>query len=100
MGRFQELPPDEYARLDIAEVNLQCASELLDWEEVDVPGYLRKIDRWTDQVRQHTHKWFPYVRDSGQCRGDSDAKIRAKILTPFCNAIWERTTTSSGSRNP
>lgn len=64
MRRFHELPPEEYAKLDIGEVNLECAEKLPGSQELDVPSYLAKLDEWAELIRNQTkHAWPRFDRN-------------------------------------
>jgi hypothetical protein len=52
------------ASLDIAEVNLACASDLSGAEELDFDACLAKIDDWSDKVRHATSRnYFRFLSE-------------------------------------
>lgn len=56
MRRFHELPPEDYANLDIGEVNLVCAERLPGSEVLDIRACLAKLDDWSDLIRKETKR--------------------------------------------
>ncbi|QDU55281.1 hypothetical protein Pan181_14700 [Aeoliella mucimassa] len=54
MRQFHEMPADEYARLDIGEVNLACADKLCGSEELSISQYLAVLDEWAAMVARST----------------------------------------------
>ena len=59
MRQFHELSPTELAALDIAEVNLECATDLPGSENLDVPAALSKLDEWAEAIRLATARHWP-----------------------------------------
>ena len=81
MRRFHELPPEEYAGLDIGEVNLECAERLPGSENLDIPGSLRMLNRWADLVRHETQRLWPRFERDPQDFNDSPAYFRMLVMT-------------------
>jgi hypothetical protein len=50
--------PEQIAIVDIARMNLLCATGLRGAENLDIPACLDKIDLWTDEVRGFTEQNF------------------------------------------
>ena len=64
MRRFHELPREEYAKLDIGEVNLECAEGLPGSGDLYVPRSLFVLDSWADLIRHETKRlWSRFERD-------------------------------------
>ncbi len=59
MQRFHELSSNELAALDIAEVNLECATGLHGSENLDIPAALSRLNEWTDIVRLAAMRHWP-----------------------------------------
>ena len=63
MRRFHELSAAEYAKLDIGEVNLECADKLPGSENLDVKDHLVALDEWAEAVQSTTAKrWKDFKR--------------------------------------
>ncbi len=64
MRRFHELSPQEYAKLDIGEVNLECAAGLCGSEDLNTASCLAKLDEWAELIRFETKRsWFRFERN-------------------------------------
>lgn len=59
MRPFHELPPNKLAALDIAEVNLECATDLPGSENLDIPAALSMLDEWAEAIRLATVRHWP-----------------------------------------
>lgn len=80
MRRFHELPADEYARLDIGEVNLECADKLYGSENINVARYVAVLDEWAAMVARATDRaWHRFRRNPSEF-GDSDAQFKMLVL--------------------
>ena len=63
------MPDEELGREDIALLALLCAVGLPGAESLDIPGYLRKLDDWVEQVRVATRRmWYRFERDPAEFR--------------------------------
>lgn len=56
MRPFHELSAEEYAKLDIGEVNLECSLGLPGSENIDLPVYLAKLDQWAEVIALGTER--------------------------------------------
>lgn len=82
------LSPDELAEIDIARVNLLCATGLPGAEDLTpetIETMLARIDAWAERVRLETerhHHWLidPRHADKAKHFGNSEARFRAEFL--------------------
>ncbi|HZK82528.1 MAG TPA: hypothetical protein VFC46_15705, partial [Humisphaera sp.] len=54
LNELLETPPDEFGRLDLAVLNLLCASSLPGSENLDIPKCLSRLNRLTAFVKAST----------------------------------------------
>jgi len=81
--RFHELSPEEYAKLDIAEVNLECAEGLPGSEKLNISSCLVTLDQWSEMVSSATQRhWYRFERNPGQFQ-NSEPYFRMLILATF-----------------
>ncbi len=74
------MPADDLARLDIALVNLLCATGLPGNEKLNIAQCLATIDEWTELVRRETKKGYArYLRNPDPNKG-SDAVYRLWVV--------------------
>ncbi len=77
-----KLSPDELAQVDIALVNLLCATDLPGAENLDVRHCLETLDQWTARVRETTERHLYRVTDPRYADHyhHSEAYLRAEFL--------------------
>jgi hypothetical protein len=80
MRRFHELPEEEYARLDIGEVNLECAFGLEGSENLDVRRGIATLDKWAALVADRTEQYFGRFLQKPGDFFDSEAYFRMLVL--------------------
>lgn len=78
--RFHELPADAFAKLDIGEVNLECADKLPGSERLDVPTYVAVLNDWARLVAQKTEQYLPQFHADTSDYHDSEAYFRMLVL--------------------
>lgn len=81
MRRFHELPAQEYARLDIGEVNLECAEGLSGSAGNDIAVALRQLDKMAAAVADATARFFGQFEANPKDFEDSAAYFRMLVLT-------------------
>jgi len=59
LRRFHELSSNELAALDIAEVNLECATHLPGSENLDIPAALSTLNEWAEAIHRATIRHWP-----------------------------------------
>ncbi len=70
MRQFHRLSPNELAALDIAEVNLECATDLPGSENLDIPAALSMLDEWAEAIRLATARhWQRFERQPSEFEG-------------------------------
>ncbi len=82
------LPPDELAKVDIAEMNLLCATGLPGAEGLDgqtIRRYLARLDAWARRVKFETERHLyrltdPRYKDHADHYKHSEARFRAEWL--------------------
>ena len=76
------MTPEQLAEVDIAEMNLLCATGLPGAEDLDVDDCLATLDEWAAQVGRETerHLYRLYDPRYGEHYGHSEARLRAEML--------------------
>ncbi len=77
--------PEDLAGIDIAEMNLLCATGLPGAEDLDIDKCLAKLDRWADRVKHETERHLyrltdPKFHDHAEHYRHSEARFRAEWL--------------------
>lgn len=74
------IPTDHLANVDIAIMNLLCATQLPGSENLDVPLILQTLDDWAERVKSETERYYPqFQRDPAQYN-HSEADYRMLML--------------------
>lgn len=71
---------DELSELDIAAVNLACATGLPGSDGMDVPALLHKLDRWAELVRAETAKYAYRYQQNSADYDDSLGQFRILMM--------------------
>ena len=76
------MTPEQLAEVDIAEMNLLCATGLPGAEDLDVDDCLATLDEWAAQVGRETerHLYRLYDPRHAEHYGHSEARLRAEML--------------------
>ncbi len=74
------VPPEALEKLDLALVNLLCAKGLPGAEDLDIPATLKTLDRWAEQVRRDTDKYYPRFLKKPAANNNSEADFRMLTL--------------------
>ncbi|MCX5656180.1 MAG: hypothetical protein NTY65_16205 [Planctomycetota bacterium] len=85
LGELLAMTLDELAKVDIAEMNLVCATGLPGAEEVDIGRSLATLDRWAERVKAETERHLyrltdPRYKDHAEHYRNSEARFRAEWL--------------------
>jgi hypothetical protein len=80
LGHLLELPPDELAKVDIAEMNLLCAKGLPGVPDFDIAGSLAILDQWSDHVDSETRRNWHRFKDNPEDYHNSEAEFRMGML--------------------
>ncbi|QQE12732.1 hypothetical protein JD969_04515 [Planctomycetota bacterium] len=83
LNELLDLPKEKLDKVDIARINLLCASELPATRELDVEHALKKLDEWAQRVAYETDRHLYRVNDPlfAKHYGNSEAQYRAEMLT-------------------
>jgi hypothetical protein len=108
LDRLLTMTPDELAEVDIAEMNLLCATELNGSEGLDVGRCMARLDEYAKWVRHYTEQSLWDFRRRPQDFKNSEAKFRVLLLISVLqreygihyNERGERNCDFSNSRNP
>jgi hypothetical protein len=74
------MSPQQLAEVDVAEMNLLCATGLPGSEDLDVDRCLAALDRWAGRVKSETDRHFyKFARDPGSYR-NSEGYFRMLML--------------------
>jgi len=102
------MTPEQLADVDIAEMNLLCATDLPGAEKLDITSCLATLDKWAQRVRHWTDRslWDFYKRP--QDFKNSEAKFRVLLLISVLqqdfgvhyNDRGERNCDFSSAKNP
>ena len=79
------MTPEELARVDIAEMNLLCATGLPGSEDLNIDECLAKLDKWAARVKHETERHLyrltdPRYKDHAEHYKHSEARFRAEWL--------------------
>jgi len=79
------MTPEQLAQLDIAEMNLLCATGLPGAEKIDISECLATLDLWAERVRFETERHLyrltdPRYKDHAEHYKHSEARFRAEWL--------------------
>lgn len=79
------MSPEQLSDVDIAEMNLLCATGLPGAEDMDIGKCLAKLDQWAARVRHETERHLyrltdPRYRDHAEHYKHSEARFRAEWL--------------------
>ena len=79
------MPPDRLAQVDIAEMNLLCATGLPGAEDMDIDRCLARLDQWAARVKYETERHLyrltdPRYKDHAEHYRHSEARFRAEWL--------------------
>lgn len=85
LERLLSLPPEQLAKVDIAEMNLLCATGLPGSEDLDIGKCLAKLDRWAARVKHETERHLyrltdPAYKEHAEHYKHSEARFRAEWL--------------------
>ena len=85
LERLLSLPPEQLAQVDIAEMNLLCATGLPGAEDMDIEKCLAKLDQWAQHVKHETERHLyrltdPRYKDHAEHYQHSEARFRAEWL--------------------
>jgi hypothetical protein len=80
LGHLLELPPDQLAKVDIAEMNLLCAKGLPGVPEFDIAASLAILDQWADHVDSETRRNWHRFKDNPEDYHNSEAEFRMGML--------------------
>jgi hypothetical protein len=77
--------PEQLAKVDIAQMNLLCATGLPGAEELDIDRCLARLDRWADRVKAETERHLyrltdPRFKEYAEHYKNSEARFRAEWL--------------------
>lgn len=77
--------PEQLAKVDIAEMNLLCATGLPGAEELDIDKCLATLDRWAAKVKDETERHLyrltdPRYQEHAEHYRNSEARFRAEWL--------------------
>ena len=79
------MPPEQLAGVDIADMNLLCATGLPGAEGMDIDKCLARLDQWAARVKQETERHLyrltdPRYKDHAEHYQHSEARFRAEWL--------------------
>ncbi len=102
------MSPEQLAEVDIAEMNLLCASGLPGAENLDVSKKLSRLDEYASCVRYWTNQSMPAFHENPDKYDNSEAKFRVLLLISVLqkeygvhyNYRGERNCDFTDSKNP
>ena len=108
LDKLLAMPPDELNDVDIAEMNLLCATGLPGAEKLDVARCLKRLDEYAKCVQYYTEQNLWDFRKRPQDFRNSEAKFRVLLLISVLqreysvhyNDRGERNCDFSNSKNP
>jgi len=82
INELLDLPKEELHRVDIARMNLLCASRLPGTESLDIDQALAQLDEWAKKVAAETDRHLYRVSDPRYAKhyNNSEAQFRAEML--------------------
>lgn len=94
-----KMTPDHLARVDIARMNLLCATGLASADKLDLDGCLARLDEWAAHVRYETKRHLYRAHDPrwADHYKHSENWLRAEMLAQVLQEDWGSITTWSAS---
>ncbi len=80
LAELLSLSDDKLARVDIARMNLLCATGLPNSDNIEIRGYLATIDRWAELVKKAEEKYLPTFYRNPAKYENSLSKFKAITL--------------------
>lgn len=80
LSELLDLPEDKLARVDIARMNLLCATGLPNSENIEINGYLLTMERWAEAVQKAEEKYLPTFYRNPAKYENSLSKFKAITL--------------------
>ncbi len=80
LGALLETPPEELGDVDVAEMNLLCASGLPGAEKLDIDASLKTLDEWAGRVRVDTERHLYRFQENPAEYKRSEAYFRMLVL--------------------
>jgi regulator of sirC expression with transglutaminase-like and TPR domain len=80
LSELLNLPEDKLARVDIARMNLLCATGLPNSEDIKLNDYLLKLDGWAEVVKKAEQKYLPTFYKNPARYENSLSKFKAITL--------------------
>ena len=82
LNELLDVSIDEFDRVDIARMNLLCASRLPSTQDFDIEHALAKLDEWAQRVAFETDRHLYRISDPrfAEHYGHSEAQFRAEML--------------------
>jgi len=80
LSELLDLQEDKLARVDIARMNLLCATGLPNSENIKLNDYLQTLDRWAEIVKKAEEKYLPTLYRNPAKYENSLAKFKAITL--------------------
>ena len=85
LDELLKLSPEELEDVDIAEMNLLCATGMPGAEDMDIAKCLARLDQWAARVRHETERHLyrltdPAWKEHAEHYGHSEARFRAEWL--------------------
>lgn len=80
LSELLDLPEDKLMRVDIARMNLLCAVDLPNSENIDLSEYLTTLDRWAEAVKKAEEKYLPTFYRNPAKYENSLSKFKAITL--------------------
>lgn len=80
LAALLKTPPEELGGVDVAEMNLLCASGLPGAEKLDVDARLKVLDEWATRVRVDTERHLYRFRENPGEYKQSEAYFRMLVL--------------------
>jgi hypothetical protein len=74
------MPPEQLAQVDIAEMNLLCATGLPGAEKLDIDRCLARLDEWAAGVRRETERYLHKFRENPGDYNNSEGYFRMLML--------------------
>ena len=83
MEQLLAMPAEQLAQVDIARMNLLCATGLPGAEDLDIDKCLATLDRWATRVKQETERHLyrltdPAYKEHAEHYKHSEARFRAE----------------------
>lgn len=78
--KLLSLPPEQLERVDVAEMNLLCATGLPGSENMDIAACLKTLDQWTSYAREQTERNLHQYRDNPANFQNMEGLYRMKML--------------------